>query len=80
MGMAGMIAAGVLGGTTTRLTRTAACRALHAKTGAPRLPQRARDRSGLLMMLAWAAAAGVILALGDVLLEQRKQSMRSEAS
>lgn len=75
MAMAAAMASGILGGATTKLTRTAARRAMHARTGAPRLPRAAQDRHGLLMMLAWAAAAGVIMAIGDVLLEQRRRSV-----
>ncbi|MEW6268886.1 MAG: hypothetical protein AB1689_06260 [Thermodesulfobacteriota bacterium] len=71
------IARGILGGTTTMLTRRVARRAMHRKGGDPRVvPRTARRRHGLATVLAWAAAAGVLLALADVLLEQRKESAR----
>ena len=68
------IAAGILGGTTTMLTRNAARKVMHQTAGAPRLASRRRQ--GLGTMLLWAAAAGVILALADVLLEQRRNSTK----
>jgi hypothetical protein len=72
------IATGILGGTTTMLARSATRRAMHGKSGAPRLPQAARRRQGMGTMLVWAAAAGVILALADILIEQRRESTRPE--
>jgi hypothetical protein len=74
--MAGGIAAGILGGTTTMLARRATRRAMHRRGGRPRLPRAARARQGLAVMLAWAAAAGVILALADLFIEQRRDSAR----
>lgn len=74
MSKTGAIASGVLGGATTKIARSLTRRALHEKSGAPRVPRRARDRQGIAVMLAWAAAVGVILALADVLLEQRRAS------
>lgn len=74
MGMAGRMATGALAGATTMLSRSATRRAMHEKGGAPRLPRRTRYQRGVAVMLAWAAAAGVILALADVLREQRKHS------
>lgn len=71
------LTSGVLGGAATMLTRTATRKAMYAKNGAPRLPQRATQRQGMVTMLLWAAAAGVLLALADVLLKQRRQSAES---
>jgi hypothetical protein len=68
------VTAGALGGATTMLVRTATRRAMHAKGGAPRLPATVRHRRGFGAMLAWAAAAGVLLAMADLLLEQRASS------
>ena len=79
MAMAAAMASGILGGATTKFTRTAARKAMHGRSGAPRLPRTAQNGHGLLMMLAWAAAAGVILAIGDVLLEQRRRSVDTPA-
>lgn len=67
---AGNVAAGILGGATTMLARSATRRVMHRRrTGARRLP---RNDNGIGVMLAWAAAAGVLLALADVVSEQRK--------
>jgi hypothetical protein len=68
--------AGLVGGAATMLTRRATRRALYRRTGEPRLPPAARRREGFGAMLAWAVAAGVILALADVLLEQRSHMSR----
>lgn len=71
---ASSLGAGLVGGAATMLTRRAARRALHRRTGEPRLPHAARNRDGFGTMLVWAVAAGVILALADVLLEQRSRT------
>ncbi|HEX7238783.1 MAG TPA: hypothetical protein VF263_00845 [Longimicrobiaceae bacterium] len=65
---------GLMGATTTKVARRATRRALHDPVGAPRLPRTARRKSGLGMTLAWAAGAGVALALADVLREQKKET------
>jgi hypothetical protein len=70
------IAWGVLGGTTTKVTRSAARRMLHDDAGDPRLPQTARTRSGLATALTLAACTGIVLAIADVLREQRKLTTR----
>jgi hypothetical protein len=67
----------LIGAATTKLSRMATRRAMHASNGAPRLPRAARTNNGLGMVLLLAAAAGAMLALGDVLQEQRKQVVRS---
>ena len=74
MGKAAMIASGILAGTTTKLARTVARRVMHDTRGAPRVPRAAGRRNGVGVMLAWAAAMGVFLAVADVLREQRKVS------
>ena len=74
MGKAGYVATGILGGTTTKLARTVTRRVMRRQDGAPRLPRAARRRQGIGTMLAWAAALGVLLALADVLREQRSAS------
>lgn len=68
------LAAGALGGATTMLMRTATRKAMHGRGGAPRLPAGMRRRRGIGAVLAWAAAAGVLLALADLLVEQRASS------
>lgn len=64
----------VLGGATTMVARRITRSALHDSFGESRLPERARSRRGLGMMLLWAVAAGVVLALADVLTEQRQEA------
>ena len=76
MAMAHSIGWGMAGSAATMLTRTATRRAMHARNGAPRLPRAARRRDSFAIMLALAAAAGAILALGDVLQEQRKRATK----
>lgn len=73
-----MPAVGMIGAATTMLTRKAARRAMHRKSGESRLPRKAREKRGFKTMLLLAVAAGVILALADVLLEQRKHATRQE--
>jgi hypothetical protein len=63
---------GMIGAATTMLVRRATRRAMHEPGGTPRLPRAARRRKTFGMMLALAGAAGALLALGDVLQEQRK--------
>lgn len=73
----GTLGYGLIGAATTKLARTATRRAMHLRGGAPRLPRAARQRSGLGMLLMLAAAAGAILAIGDVVQEQRKHIARA---
>jgi hypothetical protein len=72
MSVASKISSGVLGGATTKLARSMTRKALHDGRGRPRVPAAARQRNGVVAMLAWAAALGVFLAIADVLMEQRK--------
>jgi hypothetical protein len=67
---------GLIGAATTTLSRMATRRAMHASSGAPRLPRAARSNNGLGMLILLAAAAGAMLALSDVLQEQRKEIAR----
>ena len=70
------IAWGVAGSATTMLARRMTRRAMHEPGGAPRLPWNERLDNSFAMMLVLAAAAGALLAVGDVLLEQRKRVTR----
>jgi hypothetical protein len=63
---------GMVGAATTMLARRATRRAMHEQSGAPRLPHAARRKHTFGMMLMFASLAGALLALGDVLQEQRK--------
>jgi hypothetical protein len=70
--MAQTAAWGVAGAATTMLARKVTRRAMHKPGGVPRLPRAARRNYSFGMMLLLAGAAGVLLALGDVVQEQRK--------
>lgn len=65
---------GLAGTATTMISRRATRKAMHDRAGAPRLPRAARVNDSFMMILLLAAAAGAVLALADVLQEQRKQS------
>jgi hypothetical protein len=62
---------GLLGAATTKATRRAAGRALHNDRGQPRLPHAARRGRGLRTALVLAAGTGLVLAVSDLLKEQR---------
>lgn len=74
MPSAAALTSGILGGATTSLTRSVTRRAMHDRLGRPRVPRAVRRRNGLGTMLMWAAAMGVLLALADVMREQRQAS------
>ncbi len=63
---------GLVGAATTMLARRATRRAMHRRSDVPRLPPAARRKNTFGMMLLLAGSAGALLALGDVLQEQRK--------
>jgi hypothetical protein len=63
----------MVGAGTTMLVRNVTKRAMHDRRGDPRLPRAARRNISFTMMLLLASAAGVMLALGDVLQERRQQ-------
>jgi len=65
------LAAGILGGTTTMLARNATRKMMQRRAR----PMTSGAQS-VGSMLLWAAAAGVILALADVVLERRRSSSR----
>ena len=73
MRMAQTVGWGLIGSATTMFVRNATRKAMHTETGAPRLPQAARRNTALGVLLL-AVAAGAMLALGDVLQEQRKRN------
>lgn len=50
---------------------------MHSKGGEPRLPRTAWQNRGIGTILLLAVAAGAMLAIADVLLEQRKQVSRA---
>ena len=66
------------GGLTTGVVRRATRRAMHTEYGATRLPAAARQRRGLSSALMFAAGTGAMLALADVLKEQRRETLRKE--
>ncbi|MGE3177413.1 MAG: hypothetical protein AB7O32_08075 [Vicinamibacterales bacterium] len=63
---------GMMGAATTLAARMVTRKMLHQRNGAPRLPRRTRKSTSLSTMLMLAAATGALLAIGDVLQEQRK--------
>jgi hypothetical protein len=65
---------GLIGAATTMLARTATRKAMHTRHGAARLPRAVRRSDGFGTMLLLALAAGAMLALGDVLQEQRTRA------
>lgn len=67
------------GSATTMLTRRATRSAMRTRQGTPRLPRAARENDGWITVLLLAAAAGAMLALADVLQEQRKHSQDRRA-
>lgn len=64
----------IAGGAASRVARSYTRNVMHHRDGAPRLPTKARRESGFGMMLGWAVATGVILAVADVLSEQGKDA------
>ena len=70
---------GVVGSGTTLLARWVTRRMMHKEQGTPRLPRAMRRTNDVGTFLALAGATGVILALADVLQEQRKRSAQAAA-
>jgi hypothetical protein len=71
----------ILGAATTMMARRMTTMALHRDDGRPKLPAPVRRADSIRMMLLLAGVAGVMLALGDMLQEQRKQvAERAEAA
>ena len=64
---------GALGGALTLLTRKMTNAALHDADGMPALARVTQRNSSVAMILTLAALSGVVLALGDVLKENRQQ-------
>jgi hypothetical protein len=71
---------GIAGAATTMAVRAAARRAMHDEHGAPRLPNAMRGDLSFSMMVLLAGGAGVMLALGDVLRQRRKQIAQTAAA
>lgn len=77
MGLARTAGLGLIASAATLAARTATRSAMHTRSGEPRLPHAAAGNSGFAMILLLAVGAGVMLALADVLKEQRKQATRA---
>jgi len=71
MRLARTVGLGLIGSATTMLVRGATRRAMHARDGTLRLPSATRRNGGFGAIVVLAAAAGAMLALADVLQEQR---------
>lgn len=67
------IGLGLVGAATTMLARRLTRSAMHEESGQPKLPKAVRRTNSVGVMLLLAGAAGALLALGDVLKEQRQQ-------
>lgn len=67
------IGLGLMGAATTMLARRVTRHALHEETGEAKLPRQMRRSDNVGVMLLIAGAAGALLALGDVLKEQRQR-------
>jgi hypothetical protein len=76
MRLARTVGLGLIGSATTMLVRGATRRAMHSPDGRPRLPSAARRNSGFGAIVVLAAAAGAMLALADILQEQRSSHTR----
>ena len=66
------IGLGLIGAATTMVVRRVMRRTLHRDSGEPKLPRAVRRSSSVRSVLLLAGAAGALLAIGDVLQEQRK--------
>lgn len=72
MASARTVALGLVGAAVTMLARNATRRAMHDERGAPKLMRAARRGNSVTMLLIMAAASGALLALTEVLQEQRR--------
>jgi hypothetical protein len=72
MSSARTVGLGMVGAAVTMLARKATRRAMHDESGVPKLPRAARRGNSVTMLLIVAAASGALLALAEVLREQRR--------
>ncbi len=70
---------GLVGSGATMIARIATRKMMHTEGGAPRLPRPVR-RADVVTFLALAGATGVILALADILQEQKKRTAQAAAA
>jgi len=75
MGLAQKFGWSVVGVTTTMAIRKIANAAMRDADGAPKFSRLTRRNNSFGLMVALAVSAGVLLALGDVLNEQRKDAV-----
>jgi hypothetical protein len=75
MGLAQKFGWSIVGVTTTMAMRKIASAAMHDANGEPKFSRLTRRNNSFGVMLALAVSAGVLLALGDVLNEQRKDAV-----
>jgi hypothetical protein len=78
MGAGKRLAWAIAGTVAARIVRRSTRRALHTGTGETRLPRWARVRRGFGTTLAFAAGAGAVLGLADVLSEQGRNASSDE--
>jgi hypothetical protein len=67
----------VVGTAAAKMTRRYVRQRLHTRSGATRMPRRARDKRGLSTALAWAIGTGALLGIADVLSEQGTDAARN---
>ncbi len=63
---------GIVGAAVTMLARKVTRRVMHDARGVPKLPRATRRSNSMTMVLIVAAASGVLLALAEILQEQRR--------
>ena len=72
MGAGGKAGLGMAGAAVTMLARKMTRRMMHDERGEPKLPRAARRSNSVTMVLMVAAASGVLLALAEILQEERR--------
>lgn len=78
MGAGKRLAWALAGTAAARIARRSTRRALHTSTGETRLPRWVRGKRGFGTTLAFAAGAGAVLGLADVLSEQGRSARDDE--
>jgi hypothetical protein len=71
-GIAQKVTWGIAAMAATKVARAGTRRMLHNERGAVRLPETVKRRSGFGTAILWAASAGVLIGVSDILREQRK--------
>lgn len=72
MGIGRKVMWGLAAATASKVARRGTRSAMHTDYGSVRLPRRVRAKNGLGTVLMFAVGTGVVLALADVLKEQKQ--------